>query len=93
MICKLHALSILQVGPVSVGYKLNQEAEVFGGKTLTATDIAVMASMTDIGTCRPASNLNPDVVSATVKKIHCMVEEAADRVKVRHDNNIHILAL
>lgn len=74
---------ILQVGPVSVGYMLNQEARVFGGGTLTATDIAVAAGMTDIGTVRPATTLPPNKIVAIVQKIHEMVEEAADRIKVR----------
>src|SRR5947207_13469509 len=33
----------LTVGPVSVGYRLTERALVFGGDTLTATDIAVAA--------------------------------------------------
>ncbi|CAF3441362.1 unnamed protein product [Fusarium graminearum] len=34
----------ISVGPDSVGYKLTQEAVVFGGKTLTATDCTVLAN-------------------------------------------------
>ncbi|KAF4980912.1 hypothetical protein FZEAL_3197 [Fusarium zealandicum] len=34
----------VSVGPDSVGYKLTQEAMVFGGKVLTATDCTVMAN-------------------------------------------------
>ncbi|MEL7029970.1 MAG: hydantoinase/oxoprolinase family protein, partial [Pseudomonadota bacterium] len=32
-----------KIGPLSVGYRIEKEALVFGGKTLTATDIAVAA--------------------------------------------------
>src|SRR6185312_809520 len=39
----------LAVGPVSVGYRLTQDALVFGGSQLTATDIAVAAELLDIG--------------------------------------------
>lgn len=40
----------LTVGPDSVGYKLTEEALVFGGKTLTTTDCTVLANSTiDIG--------------------------------------------
>ena len=35
----------LAVGPQSVGYRLTQEALVFGGTTLTATDMAVAAGL------------------------------------------------
>ena len=39
----------LQIGPVSVGHRLLQEALVFGGNQLTCTDIAVAAGLADIG--------------------------------------------
>ncbi len=37
------------VGPTSVGYRLTEEARVFGGGTLTATDIAVAGGRASIG--------------------------------------------
>jgi N-methylhydantoinase A/oxoprolinase/acetone carboxylase beta subunit len=37
------------VGPTSVGYRLTEEALVFGGATLTLTDIAVAAGRIDLG--------------------------------------------
>src|SRR4029077_13656093 len=39
----------VQVGPQSVGYRLTEEALVFGGNTLTATDAAVAAGIGKIG--------------------------------------------
>ena len=39
----------VQVGPESVGYRLTTEAVVFGGSTVTATDVAVAAGHADIG--------------------------------------------
>src|SRR5207245_9983797 len=44
----------LQVGPQSVGYRLTEEALVFGGDTLTATDAAVAAGIVDIGDAKEA---------------------------------------
>lgn len=38
-----------RVGPDSVGYRLPEQALVFGGSTLTATDIAVAAGRAEIG--------------------------------------------
>jgi N-methylhydantoinase A/oxoprolinase/acetone carboxylase beta subunit len=38
-----------RVGPESVGYRLTSEAFVFGGRTLTATDVAVMAGRAHLG--------------------------------------------
>jgi len=39
----------LAVGPESVGYRLIDESRVFGGDTVTATDIAVAAGLARIG--------------------------------------------
>ncbi len=39
----------LPVGPESVGYRLIEEALVFGGATVTATDVAVAAGIVEIG--------------------------------------------
>jgi N-methylhydantoinase A/oxoprolinase/acetone carboxylase beta subunit len=39
----------LKVGPQSVGYRLTEEALVFGGSTLTATDVAVALGLVQIG--------------------------------------------
>lgn len=47
-----------EVGPLSVGYRLRSEARVFGGKTLTATDIAVAAGIVDIGDKSAVAHLN-----------------------------------
>src|ERR687893_76782 len=42
----------LRVGPQSVGYRITEEALVFGGDTLTTTDIAVAAGVAEIGEAR-----------------------------------------
>ncbi|XP_062502654.1 uncharacterized protein LOC134179729 isoform X2 [Corticium candelabrum] len=75
-----------KVGPVSVGYRLCEEAQVFGGETLTATDIAVAKGMADIGSIRPAVSLTPNQVTAIVETIHKMVEDAVDRVKITKED-------
>jgi N-methylhydantoinase A/oxoprolinase/acetone carboxylase beta subunit len=41
------------IGPRSVGFRLTQEALVFGGSTATFTDAAVAMGRADIGTRRP----------------------------------------
>lgn len=67
------------VGPDSVGYELTEEATVFGGDTVTATDVAVAGEMADIGDVEP--HLDEDLVSAAVSFIHDRVEYAIDRMK------------
>jgi len=70
------------VGPQSVGYKLAKEAIVFGGETLTATDIAVAAGMADIGDSSRVTSLNKDKIKNAMERIRNLIEEAIDKVKI-----------
>jgi N-methylhydantoinase A/oxoprolinase/acetone carboxylase beta subunit len=74
------------IGPQSVGYEITSRAHVFGGDTLTATDIAVAAGYADIGDESKVSHLHPGQVSAAVAKIHAMVEEGIDRMKTSRED-------
>jgi len=49
-------------GPVSVGYRIQTEALVFGGKTLTTTDITVAAGNATVGDPAKASHLSTDLL-------------------------------
>ncbi|MFO7246166.1 MAG: hydantoinase/oxoprolinase family protein, partial [Bacillota bacterium] len=69
------------VGPASVGRRITREALVFGGQTLTATDIAVAAGCARVGDQERVRHLPPDLVEAFVDRMHRMVEEAVDRMK------------
>jgi len=69
------------VGPASVGYRILQEAKVFGGDTLTATDIAVAAGQCEIGEHAAVEDLDPLLVSAALDDIHFKIETALDRMK------------
>ena len=71
----------LQVGPQSVGYRITEEALVFGGETLTTTDVAVAAGVADIGDAARVTGLDRDLVSATMARIQEMTETAVDRMK------------
>jgi N-methylhydantoinase A/oxoprolinase/acetone carboxylase beta subunit len=78
----------LAVGPESVGYRLNEEALVFGGKTSTATDYSVHANPTaNIGDRSLVSNAllddNVKEFKAVVKK---MLERAIDTMKTSADD-------
>ena len=52
--------SKITVGPDSVGYKIGQEALVFGGHTLTTTDIAVRLGLADVGDKSLVAHLDED---------------------------------
>jgi N-methylhydantoinase A/oxoprolinase/acetone carboxylase beta subunit len=69
------------LGPDSVGYRLQQEAYVFGGDTLTTTDIIVAKGMADIGDFRLVKDIDENVVEKAFAKLVSTVEEAIDRMK------------
>ena len=71
----------LKVGPVSVGYRLGQEAMVFGGNTITCTDIAVAAGLVEIGDKARVAHLDKNMVNAALETIHRDIAEAVDRMK------------
>jgi N-methylhydantoinase A/oxoprolinase/acetone carboxylase beta subunit len=75
------SLDPLSIGPVSVGYRLTQESRVFGGATLTATDVGVAACLIDLGDRKRVADLPAPLVRRAVERIGSMVEEAVDRVK------------
>jgi N-methylhydantoinase A/oxoprolinase/acetone carboxylase beta subunit len=71
----------LRVGPESVGFRLSEEALVFGGATLTATDAAVAAGIVAIGDKAKASQVPPALAVAVLAEARAKLEDAIDRMK------------
>jgi N-methylhydantoinase A/oxoprolinase/acetone carboxylase beta subunit len=71
----------LAVGPRSVGYRLTREAIVFGGPTLTATDIGVAAGLAEIGEAKAVAGLPRDLVAVALVEARRKIEDAVDRMK------------
>ncbi|WP_298799448.1 hydantoinase/oxoprolinase family protein [uncultured Pseudonocardia sp.] len=71
----------LSVGPDSVGYRLTQEALVFGGETLTCTDIAVAAGVADIGDRGLVRGLDRSFVDAVLARVGADIGAVVDRVR------------
>lgn len=71
----------LRIGPQSVGYRLTKEAMVFGGETLTTSDIAVAAGVADFGDASKVADLDRQLVADTIDLIQSMSEAAVDRMK------------
>lgn len=69
------------VGPDSVGHDLTVDAMVFGGKTMTATDISVAAKATEIGDFDPVKDIDPHVIESTQSRIKGLLEAAIDIIK------------
>ena len=70
-----------RVGPQSVGYRLVEDAFVFGGSQLTATDVAVAAGFAEIGNPEAVAHLPETFTEETLHVIHRMVEDGVDLLK------------
>ena len=72
----------LRIGPASVGFQLTEKARVFGGDTLTATDIVVAAGLRDIGDRSRVRSLKPVLIDAALARMNRMIEDVIDTVKL-----------
>lgn len=77
----VHTEGELRVGPESVGHRITQQALVFGGDTLTATDVAVAAGLAEIGDPSLVRHLDRGLVDDVLDWIHVRVAEALDQMK------------
>ncbi len=68
-----------RIGPDSVGFELRQRALVFGGDSLTMSDIAVAARQMQLGD--PAKVGQLDGVETALARAAAMIEEALERVR------------
>lgn len=75
----------VKIGPKSVGYNITTQAMVFGGDTLTATDLAVAAGYADIGDKSRVAKLDTRLVEDGVREMHRLVEAGLDRMKTSSD--------
>lgn len=73
---------VVTVGPGSVGHFLTEQARIFGGPTLTATDVVVASGKAKLGD----ASLIKDIPSSTIKearqKIKKMLEGVIEQMKV-----------
>ena len=72
----------LIIGPESVGYRLTEQALVFGGDTLTTTDLAVSDGRARVGDPGLVERLERALVDEVMAEIQHRVETATDRVKL-----------
>jgi N-methylhydantoinase A/oxoprolinase/acetone carboxylase beta subunit len=71
----------LAIGPTSVGYRLTEQALVFGGDTLTVTDVAVAAGLIELGDRARVAALPAALVQEALTRIRGMIEAGVDRMK------------
>ncbi len=72
----------LRIGPTSVGHRLTTKARVFGGRTLTASDIAVAGGLASMGDPDAVRDLDTGIVDEGLTHIRRMLEDVMDRVKL-----------
>lgn len=72
----------VSVGPESVGHGLTSQAMVFGGETLTATDIVVASGKAEIGDSAGVQHLPSSLVTTARAQIKKILERAVDDMKV-----------
>ncbi|MEM1229394.1 MAG: hydantoinase/oxoprolinase family protein [Pseudomonadota bacterium] len=70
-----------QVGPRSVGHRLVQEARVFGGATLTATDILVADGAASIGDRERVAGVPAQVRANARARMAALLDEGIERMK------------
>ncbi|BAB54528.1 hydantoinase/oxoprolinase N-terminal domain-containing protein [Mesorhizobium japonicum] len=75
----------VKVGPTSVGYRINTEALIFGGETLTTTDITVAAGNAELGDKARVAQLPKDLLDRTQAKILSMLEDCVERSRLSPD--------
>ncbi len=75
-----------RLGPQSVGYRLTDEALVFGGDTLTATDLAVAAGRASVGDPSLAADVPSGLAQRGAAEMQTLVETAVDRMKLSGDD-------
>jgi len=69
------------IGPDSVGYRLPEESLIFGGDTLTATDVTVALGKVDLGDPSKVAHLDKEILNKIYSKMVELVEEAIDKMK------------
>jgi N-methylhydantoinase A/oxoprolinase/acetone carboxylase beta subunit len=69
------------IGPQSVGHRLVNEGLVFGGGTLTTTDIIVASGVADIGDASNVGHVQKSVVEQAVTRMHQMLDQNIEMMK------------
>lgn len=69
------------IGPRSVGHRLLQDGVVFGGETLTATDIVVASGVAGIGDGQRVADLPGSTIDAGIATIQEMLNRGIETMK------------
>ncbi len=75
----------IKVGPTSVGYRIVTEALIFGGATLTTTDIVVASRRESLGDPAKVAHLDTGLIARTQARIMAMLEDCVERSRLSPD--------
>lgn len=70
---------VVAIGPESVGYRITEKARVFGGDTLTATDIAVASGRAEVGDASKVADLDKETLSLALAEIDRMIQDTVEK--------------
>ncbi|PKM72185.1 MAG: hydantoinase subunit beta [Firmicutes bacterium HGW-Firmicutes-16] len=76
----------ITVGPDSVGYRITEKALIFGGDTMTATDIAVRLGMFELGDRSKVISISDNTAEVAMNAIRRLAEDALDAMKVSNSD-------
>ncbi len=71
----------ISLGPDSVGFRLTELAQVFGGSELTTTDIAVRLGHAALGDAARVRDVEEGFAREVTERIHRCIEDAIDAMK------------
>ena len=74
-----------QIGPESVGHKLHEKSLIFGGDTLTTTDVAVALGKSELGNPDLLAHLDKIILEKVYAEMMEMIEETIDKMKTSSD--------
>ncbi len=72
----------IKVGPTSVGYRLVTDALIFGGSTLTTSDVMAAAGRAGFGDRSRVKHLTPEFIRRTQARIMEMLEDCVERSRL-----------
>jgi N-methylhydantoinase A/oxoprolinase/acetone carboxylase beta subunit len=73
------------IGPESVGFRIQQEAIVFGGNTLTCTDVIAALGLVDLGNKERTAALDHTALEQSKACIDEVIINAVERMRVSSD--------
>lgn len=80
----------IRLGPESVGYQITQASLIFGGTTLTTSDIAVALGRASFGDTSLLSSLDSDVCTRAWNRMQDTLAEGLDRMKTARGDAVII---